>query len=243
MKDVVLSIGLAMVMGLAPARAHAYIDATRFEAPAVEGGAGGRFFTGAPGDGYGCSVCHRGAAPPSLTIAGIPGEGWDPGAIYELTIALPEGVRSSAAAIEIADELGNGVGALAVIPEAELTDADRCRDGTTATAPVSIPGRLVARAQVCGAEQVRVRWTAPPSARTGLRVHAAMVAGNDSGDPSGDGASVVAMALQARGAPEVEGARLSARCSIGRARDRSLPAALVLALLVITARRRRTSRS
>jgi hypothetical protein len=91
---------------LAPPRAQAYLDGRTFEDDAVNGGGGGRLFTGAPGDGYDCSVCHRGGAPLALTVEGIPSEGWEPGRTYVLAIPFPEGARNVGAVIEVADERG-----------------------------------------------------------------------------------------------------------------------------------------
>jgi hypothetical protein len=238
----VIALVVALVAIASPA--HAYLDPARFDAPAIDGGAGGRSFTGAPRDGYGCSVCHRGGTPPAVEITGIPDEGWDPGRTYELVVAMPEGVRSAGAAIEIADQEGDAVGTLALVPVAEQQAADQCaRDplrGLAATAIVPVPDRLIARTTVCGAERARVRWTAPAEPVTGVRVFAAMVASDDSGDPSGDGASVTARPLRARGAPDVEGAVLSARCSAAAGGPFAGSVPLVAASAWVLLRRRRT---
>jgi hypothetical protein len=50
------AIALALIAAAPPA-AHAYSELERFGEPAVDGGGGGRYFTGAPTDGYSCHVC------------------------------------------------------------------------------------------------------------------------------------------------------------------------------------------
>lgn len=233
----------AMVIALAPASAaRAYLDPARFSAPAIEGGAAGRYFTGAPDDGYTCSVCHRGGGEPRLALAGVP-ELWDPGATYELVLTLPEGARSAAANLEIAGGEADGeLGTLELVPDAELEAADRCRDDRPATSVVALEGRLVARLEACGAARARVRWTAPATPRTDVRYFAAAVTANDSGDPTGDGAATLVAPLRARGAPEPTGARIAQRCTIGHGRAEA-PWALIAALALLLAARGTKRRS
>lgn len=234
-----LPFTLALASLALSSRASAYTDAARFAAPALEGGAGGRFFTGAPADGYACSVCHRGGGTPAIAIDGIPADGWEPNVTYELVLALPAGVRSAGAAMEIADDEGVPQGALALVPEAELDATDRCREGVVATTLSLESTRLIASTNVCGATRARVRWTAPSTPRRGVRVFAAVVAGNDSGDPTGDGASTIALPLRARGAPEASGAVLTQRCSARPGAGESSAAMMMLALVAATLAARR----
>ncbi len=232
----------ACVIGLSPSLAHAYSDGTRFEDPTLLGGAGGRFFTGAPADGYGCAVCHTGGTPPPIVFAGLPAAGWDPGVTYDLTLAFPEGARSASAVVEIADESGQGVGTLELVQDADLDAADRCRDGTAATSIVPVAGRTLARTDACGAARARVRWIAPASALTGLRIFASMVVANDSGDFTGDAAATVATPLRASSAPETEAGHLGQRCSIDHgvgAAPRGSIAWSLFALALLARRRRR----
>lgn len=248
MREIAAAFVISAFAITAPASsARAYLDTARFEAPAIEGGGGGRSFTGAPADGYTCAVCHRGGGSPALDVAGIPEDGWEPGATYELVVTLPAATRNAGAALEIAGDDGRGRGAIAIVPDAELEAGDRCRDGVTATTLALDAGeRLVARTNVCGAARARVRWTAPPTAESGVRLFVSAVAGNDSADPSGDGASAVVLPLRARGAPEAEGAMLGQRCSTTQGAGSTGVAATTLALAALVlgwrARRRRRDR-
>ncbi|MBN8612856.1 MAG: hypothetical protein J0L92_19835 [Deltaproteobacteria bacterium] len=232
---------LLALLTLAPAPAHAYLDGAGFDSPAIEGGGGGRLFSGAPRDGYDCSVCHRGGAPLSLTLDGIPPDGWEAGRTYDLTIAFPEGVRSVGAIVEIANERGEGAGVLDGLPLDETTAADLCRGGTLPAAhTVDVEGRTVARVDVCGASRAALRWTAPSTPVTSLRVFATVVAANDSGDPTGDSTGHITTSLRARNEPELEGGRLSAGCRAGRDDAGAIDVLLVaLALCLTRALRRR----
>ncbi len=233
-----LMASFALFLSLAPSRAHAYLEGTRFLDPALEGGAGGRLFTGAPRDGYGCAVCHAGGATPDVRLEGLPEDGWDPGQTYELSLVFPMGARSTGAVLEVADARGDGVGELVLVPDAELEDADRCRDMGAAVTLAPITGRLVARADVCGASRARVRWTAPAAPVSDVRLFFSAVVADDSGDPSGDAAITDARTLRARGAPDLEGGRLGQRCSASVG-ESPVPWGVMLFLVAFLARRTR----
>jgi hypothetical protein len=241
---------LALAAGLAtlavPRSVHAYLDGRSFEDEAIRGGGGGRFFTGAPRDGYVCSVCHDGGEPLPLRVEGIPAEGWEPGRTYVLTIPFTDGARNVGAAIEVADERGTGVGTFDGLASADTRPEDLCRGpapgepGPPAARGLSLEGRTVARADVCGARRLAVRWTAPPAPVTSVRVFASLVAADDSGDPSGDASGHVALALRARGEPNLENGRLGGGCAVGAGRGGWLP---LLALGGVLLRRSRRARS
>lgn len=235
---------ILLATALVPAPALAYRDGARFVEPVLEGGAGGRFFSGAPRDGYGCAVCHEGAAA-SVTVEGIPSAGWDPGATYDLSVIFPAGARSVGAVLEVASEEGDGVGDLELVPDAELEAADRCRDDTAAVDLAPVTGRHVARADACGATRARVRWTAPPAAVAGgVRLFVGAVVADDSGDFTGDAAVTLVRPLRARGAPEVEAGTLAQRCSAAPARTGPGPVWLAsVVALVLGAMRPRRSRT
>jgi len=226
----------------APARAHAYLDGRTFTDDAITGGGGGRYFTGAPGDGYDCAVCHRGGAPLSLAVEGVPADGWQPGQRYDLSIAFPEGPRNVSAMLEIADEEGSAVGMLAALPEDDLADLDRCRVGTSAVVPVDVAGRTVVRVEPCGARRARVRWTAPSAPVTSVRLFASIVAADDSGEPGGDSTGRVVQPLRAMSEPPFEGGTLSARCSTSASSPRAASwwlGGMAVAALATRARSRR----
>jgi hypothetical protein len=152
---------------------------------------------------------------------------------------FPEGARNVGAVLEIANEEGRGAGTLDGLASAELTPEDLCRGDAPAAHGVEVEGRAVARADVCGARRLAVRWTAPSTPVTSLRVFASLVASNDSGEPSGDSTGRIALALRARGEPDLEGGRLTAGCAARRA-SRDAPVTLVtLALAWLAVRRAR----
>jgi hypothetical protein len=73
-----------------PAAARAFSEPRSYYDSAAEGGGGGRWFTGSPAEGYACSACHTGGPSQPLHIEGLPGDGYVPGASYDLRIAWPE---------------------------------------------------------------------------------------------------------------------------------------------------------
>jgi hypothetical protein len=87
-----LAIGLTLVASSAPeARSvvHAFTDPLYFGKPALQGGGGGRWFSGAPSEGYDCTVCHTGGRGEELVVDGLPKFGYQPDTTYEIRIAWP----------------------------------------------------------------------------------------------------------------------------------------------------------
>lgn len=93
-------VALVTLVGLAVAGVLARPDrAAAFSAPSVyagnpeEGGGGGRWFTGSPAEGFGCSACHTGATGDDaypLKIGGVPFKGYELGRTYGVTLSWPE---------------------------------------------------------------------------------------------------------------------------------------------------------
>jgi hypothetical protein len=74
-------------VALAFSEPSSYLDAP------LQGGGGGRWFTGSPADGYSCDVCHTGSPTQPqypLYAAGFPEDGYVPGQTYELQLRWPE---------------------------------------------------------------------------------------------------------------------------------------------------------
>ena len=98
---------VALSLGGLSSRAHAFSSSSRFAAPVsgletgAWGGGGGRWFTGSPGDGYACAVCHGDREGP-FTVEGIP-EVFEPGMEYVFEIAWPED-ENGAVALEMGHE-------------------------------------------------------------------------------------------------------------------------------------------
>jgi len=193
------------------ATAHAYSDGTDFDRPALEGGGGGRHFTGSPVDGYTCAVCHGDAptAPPRLE--GLPAEGYAPGTAYELTAVWGPETRRDGLALEVTDARGEPVGTLALTGTGEVDEL--CRDDGSGASPRA--GRVVTPAggdadravlvvDGCGAEAARVTWTAPMRSAGAVFVQASFVRGNGTGGPDGDATALLEVQVPpAQVAPEV----------------------------------------
>jgi len=74
----VAAVACLCALASAPERARAFSEPAYYAADASGGGGGGRWFTGSPAEGYGCSVCHTGPAQLvsyPLYIEGLPHAG------------------------------------------------------------------------------------------------------------------------------------------------------------------------
>lgn len=76
-----------------PVVARAFSDPLSYFDEPSAGGGGGRWFTGSPAEGYGCSVCHT-SVPGQLQypfyVEGLPKAGYVAGATYNLRMSWPE---------------------------------------------------------------------------------------------------------------------------------------------------------
>lgn len=82
-----------LLCSIAPAAAHAYSTPDAFSDSPSSGGGGGRWFTGSPADGFGCSVCHErtaGAKTFPLLVAGLALDGYEPVESREIVMKWPE---------------------------------------------------------------------------------------------------------------------------------------------------------
>jgi hypothetical protein len=73
--------------------ARAYSTPEAFIEPASQGGGGGRWFSGSPADGFGCSVCHSagpGQRELPLYVTGLPLSGYTLGEQREIVLSWPE---------------------------------------------------------------------------------------------------------------------------------------------------------
>lgn len=173
--------------------ARAFIEADRFDAPAVEGGGGGLRFTGSRRDPRTCGVCHRGGAQHEVSVSGLPRGDAEPGLTYELVVDASAAARS-AFVLELEGRDLAGLGSLDVPEESTLAPEEQCSNGVPATRIVDAEGgRRVAVADACGARRYRVLWTAPAASAMdpALTLHGGVVLADDSGGPTGDGAVVL----------------------------------------------------
>jgi hypothetical protein len=87
-----LAISTLLVCAGAPSAASAFSSPEAFSDDADNGGGGGRWFSGSPAEGFGCSTCHVQAATQRdfpLTVIGLP-PAYLPGGQYEITLTWPE---------------------------------------------------------------------------------------------------------------------------------------------------------
>jgi hypothetical protein len=174
----------------APVRSRAFFDPATFTTPVLEGGGGGRFFTGSPADGQTCDTCHTGGQAPRVEVAGLPAR-YVPGATYELSVSWSPALGDVGAMLELTDEHGAGAGVLALPPSAEVSDDELCEPRTLQVLGTSLftaaHGRAIAGVGGCGASALRVQWTAPKPSRGTVWLAGAIVVSNQQGDTEGDG--------------------------------------------------------
>jgi hypothetical protein len=87
------ALALALACTGAAATAHAFSSPDAYGAAAAVGGGGGRWFSGSPADGFGCSVCHSAAAGERhfpLYVAGLDGGSYELSSQREVILSWPE---------------------------------------------------------------------------------------------------------------------------------------------------------
>lgn len=214
------AVAISLGLGLAAGTAQAFSEPSRFGEPAVDGGAGGRYFTGGRGDGLGCSVCHRGGSAPEVEVRGWPDE-TTAGRTYDLTVRWDSGARATALMIELQD--GAGVSPGLTLPVAQPAGA-RCTDpaGAPSAELLDLGARKVVAVLPCGATEVAVQVTG--SSQLVLAIGA--VASDGSETSEGDGVTEVRREL---------GGEAAGGCAVGGGHAGALVGLAVASLL----RRRR----
>ena len=219
-----MAIGVALLCVAQAKHVHAYSNPEYYGTPVAMGGGGGRWFTGSSADGYACDVCHTGGNGPELAIAGLPTDGFTPGAHYQITIRWPAEAQLALVA-EFTDEQRRGAGTL-TLPNPQNTELyERCSleegDGALPTALFEAEGsRTLFTVFDCGAQATRFRWTAPAAASGPLWFNLGFVASNEDAGPAGDGVTLVRRSLRAAGAAAAPRVVAQSGCSALVARPR-----------------------
>ncbi len=194
-------VGLtAWVLLIATSQASAFSDRVRFADNPAKGGGGGRYFTGSPADGFGCSVCHQGASAPKLQVRGLP-DNFLAGATYDVELAWDNPALSHGIALELVTGENLAAGTLALPDDAAITAAERCKSQLTERPAAQLhfeKGRQVLTVESCGSSLVRFRWTA--QAANEVTFAAAIVRSDASATPQGDGVAELSRALLPLGA-------------------------------------------
>lgn len=185
-----------------PGAVHAYSDPAQFDAPALEAGGGGRFYTGSAGDAYTCESCHTGGANARVAVSGIPTR-YVPGATYTIRVDWPLSLEHAAVSFEVTDTRGRGAGSLQLPPLAERVDRELCEPsdhGVLAAAVYATErDRQIAAAGDCGAHSIRAQWTAPRTKAGAVWLTGAVLASNHDGELGGDGVTTFSERIPAFG--------------------------------------------
>jgi hypothetical protein len=228
-----------------PLIARAFSDPQAYSDPVDVGGGAGRWFTGSSADGYGCDVCHSGAAGADLTISGLPLAGFALGKAYEVSLSWPVSAPHVALIAEFTDEQRHGAGTLelprpdALKPD-ELCGADLAGQ-LAAGVHAADGGRQLVSVIDCGARKLRFQWTAPPTAAGPLWFNVGFVSSNQDGTPLGDGVTLVRRPLPVAG-QTLPPRAIAQGCSASPVRQSGWLATLLLLPLTAACLRRRLRR-
>ncbi|MEZ4453224.1 MAG: DUF4266 domain-containing protein [Nannocystaceae bacterium] len=237
-------VAVAFALGIGASTARAYSTPGLYAGdPASTGGAGGRTFTGAPADGFTCSVCHTGGATTRHALVGGPSGIYDPGATYAFELRWP-GERVGLT-VEAADLDGNPLGVLVAPPVRLQDDDERCTSGGAAIEAIALDdGRAPLGLSECGAERLRLQWTAPAVPIDGA-LYLSLVVGDGDGTPEGDAVEGITVPLRASAdaggcaVARSSGSSVSSGSSGSSGSSEPGPLALALALLGLARGRRR----
>jgi len=227
---------LVLVVLAAPSPALAFDTFAAFSDPVTDGGGGGRYFTGSPADGYTCSVCHFGGEPlegvrvqitPLTTEFEPLDDGYREGQDYEILVTLPLNTANSAATLELLNVDGEAGGSIALREPAAQAAEDQCtldfrnpEEGedliAAHLATPADPPRQIAGVDNCGAEQLRVTWTAPDTTTGPIWLNVGVVGATDGEQlarPSGDFAWTYGVIIAPFGAAPESG-RVESGCAV-----------------------------
>ena len=234
------ALAAALVLGGVPS-AHAFTTMASFNKAAIEGGGGGRHFTGSPRDGQDCSVCHRGGTEPTVMVTGLPEEGFDVERSYTFDFRWA-GDFLGAILVEVVDGEGRGAGTMAALAPGELSPEETCAAGGGGIVVALNDQRQVIGTDACGLSRLRARWTAPNTGIEQINVYASFVAGNRSADPRGDGVILLKRAFPIRGG-SARGPQVGSGCQAAPSSGQGAPwAALGFLSTALVLRRRRLLR-
>jgi len=243
-----LGFACALVSEASPARA--FSDPHSYELGVVQGGGGGRWFTGTPADGYGCDVCHQAAGSVPIEVSGLPLEGgYSAGQSYELGVRWPADLEHMALVLEMVDDAGVRAGTLALprldasLPEERCTEEGA--EGTPASELIDSPrGRQFATVIDCGSRALRVLWSAPPISAGRVWLSGGLVASDDKGSVEGDVAVLIHRPVAPAGASVGPVQLTESGCSMVNASDRgdALGWALPVGLIGLVGWRQRRKR-
>lgn len=230
------------------ATALAYQNPTRFGDAVEEGGGGGRYFTGGPGDGFTCSVCHTKGTPAHLNISGFPEGNYQPGQQYTIMIEWAPELMHVALNAEVTNESGATLGELSFLMPQEITAQDQCV-GVAFPAALPMPvagGRTVVLAGECGATRARFHWTAPTGSASAAFFSGSLVVSDEDGSVAGDSVTDFSKVIASPTNSAGSAVSIASECAVsvpGGARHAAAPVlAWVLALCGCAARRRKRSR-
>jgi hypothetical protein len=158
-------------------------------------------------------------------VLGLPIGGYEPSVAYEITVDWSDRLEKVAAAVELTDARGRRAGSLRLAGADEQQSPELCEGNGRLAArmswvpqaeqeadcsdPSAAECRQVVYAEDCGAQRLRLLWTAPGADVGPIWFGGAVVAADGDGTSEGDGATELGRFVQSRKA-EIEAAGCSA---------------------------------
>lgn len=245
----IFALGLAACTGIhlgAAAPALAFRNPEFFAASATGGGGGGKYFTVSRAEGYGCAVCHTRGEPVPVQVQNLPLSGFEPGALYRITIDWPDDMPSVALNVETTDFDGAPFGQLVAPDPLTLVPADLCLQSDEPSTGQFVSqdpsGRQVLLIAECGQAQTTFDWIAPNAPAQGY-FSASITFSNRNGKLSGDQVVDLSKAFGTLGTREPAANSYRSQCGIVDLRATGTRAwnIFLLAASVLCARRLRRS--
>jgi hypothetical protein len=204
-----------LLLAACPVIASAFSDPATYSADIVDGGGAGRYFTGARVDPYACSVCHRDATTTDFTLDPLP-ERLTPGQQYDVVVRWTDPETPHALHLELS--LPDGAH-----PSVEAAPETCADSAEPAVYSIDIGARRVVGVKACGASTVSVSFTATAEP---IDLAVSAVRGDRSDSAAGDATFERRITFNAQSSN-------SGGCNTTGG------AGLLVALLALTARRRR----
>ena len=210
------------------------------EHPILVGGAGGRWFTGSPRDGFTCDVCHLGGETFVLQTNGLPTSGYEADKKYRFEVELPKDAEHLAIIGEIVDASGSAAGSISGEFEVEVSSEEESEEKPELEAiDLEIfevaESRLIFALGDYEAKSLTIDWRASQDSNGPVWLYMMGVIGDGSQDVEGDKVTRLVVRIDSREGPNGDNLenQNSGFCSIHPISNNSFPLSRLIVYLGI----------